>query len=211
MTYADVTIDSGHHESPEVITSRELVGVWLFIAGDCVILIALLFTYLYLRGLNTAQQWLPTGVHGASTLMAWLTVAVVAASAWAIWSGENAITRARPAASLQLVLATLLALVGAGLSIQAIASIPHATNATSGVGQVAGSYASTLLAIDISNLVHLVVLVFLGLGVAARTKKGLISLERPGHARLVRIFWVWVTASVTAAAITTTIFVASPK
>src|ERR1019366_4933563 len=146
MSTTDLTTDSRHHESDETVTSRELVGVWLFIAGDCVILIALLFTYLYLRGLNTAQQWLPQGAHGASNVMAWMTVVVVAASAWSVWSGEKAVASANAAAKFLLPLATLLAAAGAVLSIKAIGTIPHATNATSGVGQVAGSYASTLLA-----------------------------------------------------------------
>ena len=211
MSTADVTIDSGHHESHETVTSREVVGVWLFIAGDAVILLALLFTYLYLRGLNTAQQWIPQGIHGVSTMMTWLVVLVVAGSAWAIWSGEKAVERARPGARGLFALATVLALAAAALSIEAIAKMPHVTNATSGVRSVAGSYASTLLAIDISNFVHLVILIFLGIAVGVRTSRGAISLERPGHARLVRIFWVWVSVSVGLAAIVSTLFVASPK
>lgn len=210
MSTVDVTTHHAHHESHEVVTSRELVGVWLFIAGDAVILTALLFTYLYLRGLNTAKQWMPQGVHGASTLMTWLVVAVVAVSAWAVWSGEKSIGRGRSAVPGAL-LGTVLAAVGVVLSITAIANIPHAENVTSGVRQVAGSYASSLMAIDVSNVVHLVLLVFLGLAVSSRAKKGLISAARPGHARLVRIFWVWVSVSIAVAAIMTTLFVASPK
>ena len=101
--------------------------------------------------------------------------------------------------------------MGVVLSGIAIADVPHAANATSGVSQVAGSYASSLLAIDVSNLFHLILLVFLGLAVVVRTRKGLISQAAPTHGRLVRIFWVWVAVSVTFAALVTTVFVASPK
>ena len=108
-------------------------------------------------------------------------------------------------------MATLLAVIGFVLTIIAIASIPHSINAVSGVRMVSGSYASSLLSIDISNAVHMALLVFLGLCVIVRTRKGLISQATPTHGRLIRIFWVWVLVSVGAAALVTTIFVASPK
>lgn len=201
---------SHHHESAEVVAGRQLVGVWLFIAGDAIILISLLFTYLYLRGLNTLHQWMPHGVYGASTLSAWIIVAVVAASAWAIWASDKSTSAGRSALPGAL-LAGLLAVVGIVLSAVAIADVPHRVIASSGVRVVAGSYASSLLAIDVSNLVHLLLLVFLGLAVVARARKGLISQASPTHLRLIRIFWVWVAVSVGLAAIVTTVFVASPK
>ncbi len=209
MSATDI-VTHDYNESPEEVSARQLVGVWLFIAGDAVILMALLFTYLYLRGLNTSKQWMPTGVHGASTLMSWLLVLVVAASAASIWSGERTTERGGSATSM-VRLSAVLALIGVVLSAIAIAQVPHAVNATSGVRQVAGSYASSLMVIDISNLFHLVLLIFLALAVAARMRKGLITQTSPAHVRLVRIFWVWVAVTVTLAAITSTIFVASPK
>jgi heme/copper-type cytochrome/quinol oxidase subunit 3 len=209
MSTVDIAVHE-HHESPEAIAGRQLVGVWLFIAGDAVILMALLFTYLYLRGLNTSQSWMPAGVHGASALMAWLIVVVVAASAAMMWFGERA-TQRGGTGTPSVLFSAVLALVGVVLSAVAISQVPHAVNATSGVNQVAGSYASALLAIDVSNLFHLALLIFLALAVASRIKKGLITVSSPTHIRLVRIFWVWVALSVTLAAITSTIFVASPK
>lgn len=206
---ADVAT-SHHHESADVVAGRQLLGVWLFIAGDAIILVSLLFTYLYLRGLNTLHQWMPKGVHGASTLSAWLIVAVVAASAWATWSSDQA-TRAGRSAIPGALLAGLLALAGVVLSAVAISDLPHRIAASTGARVVAGSYASSLLAIDVSNLVHLALLIFLGLAVVARSRKGLISQSSPTHVRLVRIFWVWVAFSVALAAIVTTVFVASPK
>lgn len=210
MSALDIPVSHEHDESPEQLTARQLVGVWLFIAGDAIILASLLFTFLYLRGLNTANQWIPRGVHEASALMAWLTVVVVAGSAFALWSGEKAAVRGASAAP-GATWGAVLSLVGAGLAGLAIADIPHKMSAVSGVRQVAGSYASSLLAIDVSNLVHLLLLAFLGFAVATRARKGLISAATPGHARLVRIFFVWVAVSVGLAALISTVFVASPK
>jgi len=210
MSVIDSNVDVDFHEPPEKVTGRELVGVWLFIAGDAVILVALLFTYLYLRGLNTSNLWMPHGVHGAFALMSWLTVVVVALSAWAVWAGEKTTQRGGRGVSAAAT-ATLLAVVGFALSILAISKIPHSINATSGVRMVSGSYSSSLMSIDISNAVHLAILVFLGLCVIVRTRKGLISQATPTHGRLIRVFWVWVTVSVAFASVITTVFVASPK
>jgi heme/copper-type cytochrome/quinol oxidase subunit 3 len=210
MSVIDSNVEVDFHESPEKVTGRELVGLWLFIAGDAIILIALLFTYLYLRGLNTSNLWMPHGVHGVSDVMTWLTVVVVALSAWAVWVGEKTTQRGGRGASAA-AMATLLAVVGFALTIISITKIPHSINATSGVRMVSGSYASSLLSIDISNAVHLALLTFLGLCVIVRTRKGLISQATPSHGRLIRIFWVWVLVSVGFAALITTLFVASPK
>lgn len=199
------------HDPPEVVGGRQLVGVWLFIAGDAVIVGAILFTYLYLRGLNTAHQWMPKGVHGASDVLAWGTVLVAAASVALVWAAEVAI-RQRASGPVAMALGgSFLALGAAGMVIVALRNIPQAVNATSGVLQIDGSYGSALLAIDVSNLVHLLLLSLLGIGVAVRTVKGRISAQAPVQARLVRIYWVWVVVSIAISAAVTSIFVSSPK
>jgi len=47
-----------HHDSPEKVDGRERLGVWLFIGADVVTVGALLFTYLYLRAVNTTGHWM---------------------------------------------------------------------------------------------------------------------------------------------------------
>lgn len=200
-----------HGEPAEVVAQRQLVGVWLFIAGDAVIVGSLLFTYLYLRGLNTEKQWMPPGAHGASLLLAWGVVLAAAASLGALRRAEQTVERGgRDAVAIALG-ASFVALVAAGLGIVAISKIPLAVNAVSQVRQVAGSYASALLAIDLSNVAHLVLLALLGVAVAVRTAKGVISASNPLQARLVRIFWAWVTLAIALSAAITTAFVTSPR
>lgn len=200
-----------HDQAPEVVAQRQVLGVWLFIAGDAVIIGSLLFTYLYLRGLNTQQQWMPAGVHGASTVLSWVTLAVAVLSALGLRSAERSVSRGASNAIALFLLASALALVGAGFSIVALGKIPRYVNAVSGVKQIAGSYASALMAIEVSNVVHLVLLALLGIGVAVRVAKGRISAAAWTHARLVRIFWVWVVSAMTLSAVITTVFVGSPR
>ncbi len=210
IAHAEIGETATHHDPPDVVAQRQGLGIWLFIAGDAVILVSILFTYLYLRGLNTEKQWMPAGVHAASGALIWGTAAVVIVSALAIWSGERATHKGAGGAIPASLLAAVLALVGAVLGFVSLHNIPQAVNASSGVRQVDGSYASSLLAIDASNILHLLLLAFLGVAVALRTSRGKITAANPTHARLVRIFWVWVAFSTTFSALIATTFVASP-
>ena len=64
---------AAHHEAPEIVDHRQRLGIWLFIGGDVVTTGALIFTYLYLRAVNTNGSWmsvvgLPANGRSASTL-----------------------------------------------------------------------------------------------------------------------------------------------
>lgn len=201
---------SVHHDAPDVVAGRQLVGVWLFIAGDAVVIGSLAFTYMYLRGLNTEHQWMPGGVHGASDVLAWSIVAVAALSALAVWTGDRVLRRG--GRTVPLVLAgSALALVALALGVVAVRNIPQAVNPSTGTLHVAGSYASCLLAIDVNNVVHLAVLAFLGVGIAVRTLKGRIAPANASQLRFVRIYWLWVALSLVAVTAMTTLFVSGPR
>jgi heme/copper-type cytochrome/quinol oxidase subunit 3 len=204
MTMLEAHADGGgHHEPAEVVAQRQLLGVWLFIAGDAVIVGSIVFTYLYLRGLNTEGQWMPHGMHAVSAVLTWGVVLVTLLSAGAVWVGERSTRQGTGGGVGAALAAAALALLAAAVGVVALRHIPQVVNASSGVRQVEGTYASSLLAIDGSNVIHLVLLALLGLGVAMRTAKGKISAAAPTHARLVRIFWVWVAFATTLSAVVT--------
>jgi len=112
--------DGGHHEPPEVVDGRQRMAIWLFIGGDIITTSALLFTYLYLRGVNTGGHWmslvglpgpqLPGGhtyawyenasslpnaatvvIHKMSAGLNWLVTLVTVISALIIWGAEKAL------------------------------------------------------------------------------------------------------------------------
>ena len=106
--------DGGHFLEPEVVDRGQRLGVWLFIGGDIIIVSALLFTYLYLRGVNTSGHWMsmlgyqghsyayyqnaanlpaPTLIHvkAMSAGFDWLITAVTVVTAGIIWQGERAL------------------------------------------------------------------------------------------------------------------------
>jgi len=119
--------DGGHHEPPEVVDGRQRMGVWLFIGGDMIGLGALLFTYLYLRGVDSGGHWMsmwgyighpysyyynildvkggsipnPTLIH-VGTLSAglnWLVTILTIVAAGIIWTAERGLRATKNAKS----------------------------------------------------------------------------------------------------------------
>ena len=68
------------------------------------------------------------------------------------------------------------------------------------------AYDSAMMAIIGSTIGHLAILAFLGIGLAIRSARGVISGDKWYQVRLVRYFWVWVAiSSIVVTLITTTI------
>jgi heme/copper-type cytochrome/quinol oxidase subunit 3 len=224
--------DGGHHEPPEVVDRRQRMAIWLFIGGDIITLSAMLFAYLYLRGLNTGGNWMrmlgyqghtyawyqnqanlpaPTYIHVApmSPSFSWLVTGVTVISALILWGGERALRASKNAKSFSSVafLATVVVIVSAVLSVVQLRHIPaiyFALNDSQGFGYTA--YSSVMMVLIGSALVHQILLAFLGLGLTIRSARGAITGEKWYQARLVRLFWVWVAVSAVAvSAVTTTI------
>jgi len=134
---------AGHHDPPEVVDGRQRLGVWLFIGADVVTVAALLFTYLYLRGVDTAGHWMnmwgykgslhtyawwmnaalagtlknPTLIHvgTVSAGLQWLVAALTVASAAIIWSAERGLRATKNAQTFMS-----MAIVAMGVTIVGI-------------------------------------------------------------------------------------------
>jgi heme/copper-type cytochrome/quinol oxidase subunit 3 len=224
----------GHFLTPEVVDSQQRLGVWLFIGGDIIIVAALLFTYLYLRGVNTSGHWMslvgykghsyayyqniangsvglpaPKLIHVGpmSAGLEWLIAAVTVVSGAIVWQAERALraTKNAKAYSTMAAFATVVVVVAIVLTIIQLRSVPEVFVATNdSQGMAYTAYDSAFLAIAGSGLFHLLVLTFLGLGLMIRSSKGLINGDRWHQARLVRFFWVWIAASSVIVAAVTT-------
>jgi len=227
--------DEGHHEPPEVVDGRQRMAIWIFIFGDVIVLSAMLFTYLYLRGLNVGGHWMSMwGFQGksyaqyenlangsglpAATLIhikpmsasfSWLVTGVTALSALVVIFAERALRVAknvRGFASLSAI-ATIIAVVSCVLSVVQLHHIPQIFTANNDSQVMAyTAYSSVMMIFIGSSLVHLAILVFLGLGLTIRASRGVLNVEKWYQARLVRLFWVWVAVTaVIVSALTTTI------
>jgi heme/copper-type cytochrome/quinol oxidase subunit 3 len=227
----------GHHETPEKVDGRERLGVWLFIGADVITVAALLFTYLYLRGVDTNNHWMmmqgyPGGLHTyqgwenllnngklgnpkdvyvgpLSAGLQWLVCAITIVSAAVLWFGEKGLraTKNAKAFSPMALFAAVLALAGVAFAAVQLSDIPQIFVAVNdSLTMSYTTYDSAIMAIIASTLGHLVILAFLGLGLAVRSARGVVNGDRWYQVRLVRYFWVWVAiSSVVVTLITTTI------
>src|ERR1700722_766415 len=227
----------GHHESPEKVDGRERLGIWLFIGADIITVAALLFTYLYLRGVDTNNHWIMLqGYKGSlhtyqdwenllnngnignprdiyigplSAGLQWLVTLITVASAAVLWLGEKGLraTKNAKAFSPMALVAMVLALAGVAIAAVQLSDIPQVFVAVNdSITMSYTTYDSAMMAIIASTLGHLVILAFLGLGLAIRSARGVVSGDRWYQVRLVRYFWVWVAiSSIVVSLITTTI------
>ena len=179
---------SGHHEAPEVISRRDRMGVLLLIFADVAFLGALIFTWFYLRSLNQDGKWIPREVEVASTNQGWIVTGVAIASAAAMYMGLTAIRKGNQKQLLTFaVIALVLMAVDVYLQFWALNSFPFQMKD--------GSYASTMFAIAGTNIFHLALTVFLGLGIVNRIRQNRYSVDDHGHVREVTYWWIWVASA----------------
>ncbi|MDQ2758148.1 MAG: cytochrome c oxidase subunit 3 [Actinomycetota bacterium] len=184
-----------HAEDPDVVGDRQKLGVILLIVGDVAFLLSLVFTYLYLRGLNTEGAWIPSDFTWpvASAGFGWVIAAVVALS-WVSyrWAQSEPADDAR--LTLGLLIATLLLVVDLVLQVAQMVSVGFRVDD--------GAYASSWMALSGYHAFHLLLTLFIGIGVWNRARLGKFATNR-WHVRLVGYWWTWVVVSAVITATTT--------
>jgi heme/copper-type cytochrome/quinol oxidase subunit 3 len=201
------------------------MAIWLFIGGDIITMSALLFTYLYLRGVNTGGHWMsmmgyqghsyawyenalnsaaglpsPTLIH-VGTLSAglnWTVTLLTVLSAAIVWAAEKGLRKSQNAKAFSSLswVAVLVTIVAIALTIKQLQHIPSVFVAVNDSQTMSyTAYDSTMMVIIGSALIHLFLLAFLGVGLAIRSARGVINGTKWFQARLVRLFWVWVAVS----------------
>ena len=227
--------DGGHHEPPTKVYGRQKMALWLFIGGDIITMSAMLFTYLYLRGVNTQNHWmsmvglpvdkvhtygyyenlanLPTQhlIHVApmSPSLNWLVTGVSVLSALIFWSAERNLRKNgnRAASTWNALFATVAVVVAAVLSVVQLRHLPQIYVAVNDSHTLSyTAYSSSMMVLIGSALVHFILLAYLGLAMVVRSARGVLTGEKWFHAGLVRLFWVWVAVSgIIVSAVTTTV------
>jgi hypothetical protein len=161
----------------------------------------------YLNGTLANPKAIYVGTLSAG--LQWLTAGLTVVSAAVLWFGEKGLraTKNAKAFSPVAVVAMLLTLAGVVVSAIQLRDIPQIFVAVNdSITMSYTTYDSAMMAIVGSTLGHLVLLAFLGLGLAIRSARGAISGEKWYQVRLVRYFWVWVAiSSVVTTLITTSI------
>jgi heme/copper-type cytochrome/quinol oxidase subunit 3 len=203
MMSASPAVVEHHHDSPEVVGRRQRLGLLLLIAADVAFVLSMVFTWFYLRGLNTSNAWIAPGGRILNIVPGWLMAAITLIS-WLVYQwGERG---ARRGEARRLVVGSLLALVlllaVTGWQINQIRTLPFAA--------VDSAYASSVVLFAWSALLHEILTVFLGLAIWNRARMGLFTAENHWHVRLVGYWWLWITVSAVLAAATMS-FAVSPN
>jgi heme/copper-type cytochrome/quinol oxidase subunit 3 len=153
-----------HHDSPEKVGRRERLGVRLLIVADGAFLFGMVFTWFYLRNLNTNKAWLPKGVHTFSTGSGYMAAAGLIVAAVFHRIGEK-----NPGIRRVSSIVTLLALLfGTYYQWHQMAHMPFIAHDDAGRPFYNGAYASNWVLVAGANMFHYFLGAFVALGMVIR-------------------------------------------
>ncbi len=176
---------------------RWMTGALLLIVADASFVVALSFSFLYLHGLNTQRSFHPAKSGVASLWWPWIITLVMVGSLFAYRQGLVAHKPGRPHflnAGVVGVVGMFIALV---LNIVQIMTFPfHVSD---------NAYSSAVWVIAAGNVFHLLITVFLGLGIVMRVRRGVTRGARDWHVQIVGVWFAWVCVASLIGAVTVTV------
>jgi heme/copper-type cytochrome/quinol oxidase subunit 3 len=182
-----------HHEHPDVVGSRNRLGVILILVADIAFALSILFVYFYLRQQNVNGMWLPSASEESPAVLpissrgSWELTAI---AAFGLLCHYYALKGVRAKNQTQLKLGSLVAFIASAIALvlqfNQIANVPFTFNS--------GAYASCYYLIAILNFVHLALTVFISFGNWNRSRLGLYVKDH-WHVDIVNVWWVWMTVS----------------
>ncbi|MGH3634599.1 MAG: cytochrome c oxidase subunit 3 [Acidothermaceae bacterium] len=192
-----------HHEDRETIGRRWRTGVILLLVADAAFVGSLIFSYFYLRGLNTEGGWFPKGSSITPIWIGWAIAAGLVVSAAVYRWGERGL-----AAGVNARLVTASAIGTVIVAADAVGQVAQLVTLPFGLAD--GSYASSVYVLASANLFHLLLTLFLGIGMWNRSRLGRYAADNNWQVRLVSIWWTWIAIAAILSAFTTS-FIASPN
>lgn len=182
-----------HHEHPDVVGSRNRLGLILILVADIAFALSVIFVYFYLKGQNVNDMWLPKATEEyaatvpVSSMGAWYITVI---AAFGLLMHRYALVGARAKNQTQLVLGSGVAFIAslAALIYQGVqfGGVPFTITM--------GAYASCYFLIAGLNFVHLFITAFIALGNWNRSRLGLYQADH-WHVDIVNIWWIWMTVS----------------
>ena len=197
-----------HHDSPDTVGRRDRLGVILLIAADIAFVGSLMFSYMYLRFLNTEGAWIPEGMTETPPLATWLVVIFMVVGLIAIYLGVKGMRTGKASA---LVRGSGIALIAALAAVVFQIVQMHDFNFPLGEkGYFAGSYSSSMMTLAGANAFHLVLTIIISLGIFNRSRLGKYQDPASWQPRIAVYWWLWVVISATMVGLMTTYYVGSP-
>ncbi|MDQ1540329.1 MAG: Cytochrome c oxidase subunit [Actinomycetota bacterium] len=192
-----------HLEDRDSIGRRWRTGVVLLIVADVAFVGSMVFAYFYLRGLNTDGNWFPPDSSIAPIWVGWaIAGGVVVSAAVYRWGQAGILAGNRGRLVAGAGIASVLVVADIVAQVAQIASLPFGVNAS--------SYSSSVYVLAGANLFHLLLTLFLGIGLWNRARMGKYAADNEWQVRLVGIWWTWIALAAIISAFATS-FVASPN
>lgn len=182
-----------HHEHPDVVGSRNRLGVILLLVADISFALAVLFVYFYLKGQNVNDMWLPKASDTqdatvpVSSMGAWYVTII---AAFGLLSHRYALAGANVKNQTQLVLGSGIAFVASLAALIYQGSLMNNASFTITMG----AYASCYYLIAGLNMVHLFLTAFISLGNWNRSRLGIYVADH-WQVEIVKVWWIWMTVS----------------
>jgi heme/copper-type cytochrome/quinol oxidase subunit 3 len=184
-------------EDPQEFGERWRVGAVLLIVADAAFVAALSFSYLYLRALDTQHSFHPGGTGVASLWWPWAIAVVMVASAVLYRTGLRTHEPGRRHFAGGAALAVAGMCVALVLTIVQMYQFPFTVSDN--------AYSAAVWVLAASTVFHLVITVFLGLGIAIRVQRRVTRGSRDWHVRIVGIWYSWVCIAAVIGALTLTV------
>ena len=184
---------TAHHEHPDVVGSRNRLGVILILVADISFALSMMFVFFYLKSQNVHEMWLPQGdeehaaIHPLSSSPAWTVTTIAAIGALIHYFGLRSARQGNQSALKGAGLLSLVAaLAGTVMQWNTIATAPFTF--------YEGSYVAAFYLLTIMNLVHLLLTVFISFGNWNRARLNLYS-SNYWHVDIVNVWWIWMAVS----------------
>lgn len=192
-----------HIEDPELVGRRWRTGTLLLILADAAFVAALIFSYLYLRGLNTDNAWVAPKQDIAAIWFSWLIAAVMVVSALVFHWGYRGILAGNQTRMVTgSVFALAIVVVAGVLQFIQLATFPF--------GVADSAYSSSMYVVAAANLFHILITAFLGLAMWNRSRRRIYSADSNWQVHVVGLWWLWIALAAVAVSLATS-FVTSPN
>ncbi len=160
------------------------LGMRFYVLTDVIFVTFLLLSYVWLRYNNVLDMWFPKGTKVPDTTPQYILLGLIVLSAVSYFIGYLGIRRGSQmqlrAGLLVALLLVIATLVG---QIIFMGHLPFVTTD--------GAYASSFISISGYHVYHLLIALFLGLGVTNRAFRGRYSSDRMLGVVTVGYFWYW--------------------
>ncbi|MGD0749180.1 MAG: hypothetical protein ABSB68_15360 [Acidimicrobiales bacterium] len=193
----------GHHETRAQRHLKERIALWLLVGGDALFLLLELFTWFYLRALNTNGMWrgaactkanactdglgnpITSEIPKAGITYTLVIAALTVVAALLVWWAEVSAQRQSPRRiiSAGAGFALLTVLVAVVVQCYQFGQLPFTT--------IDGAYASSFIFFMGTTLAHLGLLVFILTGLWVRARRGKYDGGHWFQVGIIRFFTAW--------------------